>query len=109
MSGGITATTVLAAAAVAGTAYSVYSSERAASAQAKAQNAAQQQAKDAALKQEKVADEANNRVNQKRPDTSAILDAASQAGRGGASGTMLTGTLGVDPSALSLGKNTLLG
>jgi hypothetical protein len=39
----------------------------------------------------------------------AILDAATQAGKGGASGTMLTGSQGIDPNLLSLGKNTLLG
>lgn len=105
MSGGISATTVLAAAAVAGTAYAVYSGERAADAQSKAQN----EARANAAKQEKAADEATNRANQKRPDTMAILDAAAQSGKGGASGTMLTGPQGVDPSALNLGKNTLLG
>lgn len=105
MSGGISATTVLAAAAVAGTAYAVYSGERAADAQSKAQNEAHANA----AKAEKSADEATNRANQKRPDTMAILDAAAQSGKGGASGTMLTGSQGIDPSALNLGKNTLLG
>lgn len=103
MSGGTTA--VLAAAAVAGTAYSIYSGERAADEQA----AARKQAKANALKQEKAAEEANNRANQKRPDTASILDAAMQAGKGGQSSTMLTGPMGVDPGALTLGKNTLLG
>lgn len=105
MSGGISATAVLAATAVAATAYTVYSGERAADAQKKAQN----EARANAVKQEKAADEATNRVNQKRPDTMAILDSAAQAGKGGASGTMLTGPQGVDPAALNLGKNTLLG
>lgn len=103
MSGGTTA--VLAAAAVAGTAYSIYSGERAADAQKKAQD----EAKANALKQEKAADEATNRANQKKPDTMAILDAASQSSKAGAASTMLTGPMGVDPSALTLGKNTLLG
>lgn len=94
-----------AVAAVVGTAYSVYSGERAADAQEKAQ----QQAKANADKQAKAADEATNRANQKQADTSAILSAAQQAGKGGASGTMLTGPQGVDPNSLSLGKNTLLG
>lgn len=79
--------------------------KKAASAQEQAQNQAQAQADSAA----KSADVANNRANQKSPDTSAILSAAAQAGKGGASGTMLTGTQGIDPAALSLGKNTLLG
>lgn len=92
-------------AAVAGTAYSVYSGERAADAQA----SAQKQAKALALKQEKAAEEANNRANQKRADTMSILDSAAQAGRSGASSTMLTGPQGIDPAALTLGKNSLLG
>lgn len=99
------ATTALAVAAVAGTAYSIYSGERAAHAQQKAQS----EAKANALKQEKAADEAFNAANRKKPDTMAILDAASQSGKAGASSTMLTGPMGVDPSALTLGKNTLLG
>ena len=105
MSGGITATTVLAAAAVAGTAYTIYNGQKQADAQEKAQNQAQANA----LKQETAADQATNKANQKRPDTMAILDAATQAGKGGASGTMLTGASGVDPNALQLGKSTLLG
>jgi hypothetical protein len=55
------------------------------------------------------ADQAMNRANQKKPDTSALLSAATQAGKAGASGTLLTGPQGVDPNTLSLGKSTLLG
>ncbi len=91
--------------AAAGTAYSVYSGERAAGAQSDAQN----QAKDAAQKQATQADQALNRANQKSPDTAAILSGAQQAGKAGQSGTMLTGPSGVDSSSLTLGKNTLLG
>ncbi len=57
----------------------------------------------------KQADQDFNRANQRKPDTAAILSAAQQAGKGGASGTMLTGAQGVDPASLTLGKNTLLG
>ncbi len=103
MSGGATA--VLAAAAVAGTAYSIYSGERAAD----AQQDAQKEARNNALKAEQNAQQATNRANQKKPDTAGILDAASQSGKAGASGTMLTGPQGIDPAALNLGKNTLLG
>lgn len=103
MSGGATA--VLAAAAVAGTAYSIYSGERSADAQA----SAQKEARNNALKAEQNAQQATNRANQKKPDTAGILDAASQSGKAGASGTMLTGPQGIDPAALNLGKNTLLG
>jgi Flp pilus assembly protein TadB len=70
---------------------------------------ARQQAQDNANRQAAQADQDMNRANQKKPDTSAILSAASQAGKAGASGTMLTGPQGVDPNALNLGKNTLLG
>ncbi|BCB27048.1 hypothetical protein SKTS_19340 [Sulfurimicrobium lacus] len=96
---------VMAGAALAGTAYSIYSGERAADAQSSAQN----QAKAQADKQATAADQAQNRANQKKPDTSAILSAAGQAGKAGESGTMLTGPAGVGANTLNLGKNTLLG
>ncbi len=90
--------------AIAGTAYSVYSGERAADAQKKAQ----EEAKQNALKQEKAADEAFNAANRKKPDTMALL-ASQQAGKTGVSSTLLTGPGGVNSSALTLGKSTLLG
>ena len=77
--------------------------------QKKAAEKASQQAQDNANKQAAQADQDMNRANQKKPDTSAILSAAQQSGKAGASGTMLTGPQGVDPNALNLGKNTLLG
>jgi uncharacterized protein (DUF2345 family) len=94
-----------AVAAVVGTAYTVYSGERAADAQSSAQNEARANAE----KQATAADQAQNKANQKKPDTSAILSAAGQAGKAGESGTMLTGPAGVGASTLNLGKNTLLG
>lgn len=103
MSGGATA--VMAAAAVASTVYTIASGERAASKQDKAQS----EAKANALKQEKAAEEATNKANQKRPDAQGALDSAMQAGKSGASGTLLTGATGVDPATLQLGKTTLLG
>jgi hypothetical protein len=57
----------------------------------------------------KAADENMNRATQKRPNTAGILASAQQAGKAGASGTMLTGPQGVDPAALTLGRSTLLG
>lgn len=96
---------VLAGAAVAGTAYSIYSGQQQASAQKKANAAAQANAE----KQATAAEQAANAANQKRPDTSAILDAATQSGRAGVSGTMLTGSLGVDKKDMALGKSSLLG
>lgn len=110
MSGGATA--VMAAVAVAGAAVAYNNGKEQKSAAEKAakqaeQNAAkQEQAADQATNQ---ANQATNQANQKKPNTAWILDAAAQAGKAGASGTMLTGPQGVDPSALTLGKNTLLG
>lgn len=94
-----------AVAAVVGTAYTVYSGERAADAQSSAQNEARANAE----KQATAADQAQNKANQKKPDTSAILSAAGQAGKAGESSTMLTGPMGVNANQLNLGKNTLLG
>lgn len=96
---------LVAAALVGSTAYSIYSGERAASAQEKAQR----QAQAAASAQAKAADEAQNKANQRRPDTAAIMAAAQQSGMAGNSSTMLTGTAGVGADALKLGKSTLLG
>lgn len=112
MSGGVTATTVLAAAAVAGTAYSIYAGERQADKQAEAlnqQRQAQAEAKTAAEKQQSTAEQNVNRANAKQPDAGAILSAATQAAKGGPAGTMLTGPQGVNPNELALGKSTLLG
>lgn len=107
MSGATSA--ILATVAVVGTAYSIYSGERASSAQKNAQEKAQQQAQQQAQKQEQAAGQAINQANQKKPDTSAVLSSAQQAGKSGQSGTMLTGPRGVDPTSLTLGKSTLLG
>ena len=64
-----------------------------------AANAAQQQAQQA----EQQADMQFNRANQRRAN-----DAGTMPGGAGNS-TLLTGPGGIDPSALTLGKNTLLG
>ena len=103
MSGGSSA--ILAAAVVASTVISYRNGQDA----KQAQSAAQQQAQANALKQERAADQAMNQANQKKPDTAAILSAAQQSGKAGASGTMLTGPAGIDPNSLTLGKSTLLG
>lgn len=112
MSGGITATGVLAAAAVAGTAYSVYAGEE----QKKAAKAGMAQAQDNAVRQEQQAEkalkaqmDATNKNVSKRADAASVRDAAALSGKAGQSGTMLTGAGGIDPSQLLLGKSTLLG
>lgn len=97
--------TIALAALAAGTATSIYNGIQ----QKNAASYAARQAKENADKQEKQAQEAQNRANQKRADTAGILDAAMQSGKAGASGTMLTGPQGIDPAALNLSKNTLLG
>lgn len=94
-----------AVAAVVGTSYAVYSGERASS----VQKDGQRKAEVAATQNATLADQANNKANQKRPDTNALASANAQAAKAGGSGTMLTGSAGVDPAALQLGKNTLLG
>lgn len=94
----------IALAALAGsTAVGLYSANQ----QKKAGEQAASEAKKAALATEQQAQQATNRENQKAPDAEALLKAAQ--GKAGASGTMLTGPQGVDPTALALGKNTLLG
>ena len=105
MSGGATAAWVAAGIAAVGTAVAYDQGQQ----QKKSAENASRQAQANADKQLAQADQETNRANQKRPDTSAILGAAQQAGKAGASGTMLTGPTGIDPSTLQLGKSTLLG
>jgi uncharacterized protein HemX len=99
------AITAVAAAAVIGAGVSYYNGQQ----QAAASKAALAQAKETATKNAQQADEAYNAANKRTADTSALLSAAQQSGKAGASGTMLTGSSGVDTSSLQLGKNTLLG
>lgn len=89
----------------ASTAATIYNGEQS----RKAQNKATDAAKANALKQADAQDQATNRANAKAPDVGAMLAANEQAAKGGAGSTMLTGAQGIDPSTLSLGKNTLLG
>lgn len=100
------------AVAAAGTAYSVYSGERAASAQQKAlqqQEAAQAESMAMQKSQAQKAEQNINRANRRQPDVAGIAQGATQMAGQGPSGTMLTGPMGVDPSQLQLGKSTLLG
>lgn len=92
---------------VANTGYTIYEGERSADAQERSQRQALADAKATA----QSADEANNRANQKRPNSNsnAILASAQQAAKGGMGGTLLTGPQGVNPGEMSLGKSTLLG
>ena len=90
---------LLAVAALAGAAQQQDASRRQKNQAKDAANAAQQQAQQA----EQQADMQFNRANQRRAN-----DAGTMPGGAGNS-TLLTGPGGVDPSALTLGKNTLLG
>jgi len=108
MSFGLSATAVeliAAGVAAASAGASVYSAKQGAIAQKHAGQAAIA----AANKNAQQADEANNQANAKSPDVSAMLSANLAAGRSGASGTMLTGAGGIDPTLLTLGKSSLLG
>lgn len=97
---------LVAAAATAASAYVSYEQGEKARA---SQEVAGRQAADQAKKQADQAEQSINRANAKRPDTNAMLSATAQASKAGAGGTMLTGPMGIDPAALQLGKNTLLG
>lgn len=102
---GIEVGTALLASAIIGGGAAAYSANKAKSAQ---EDATAQATKDAKTTADAAA-EATNRANQKKPDTAAALGNAQGNGKGGASGTMLTGPNGIDPAALQLGKTTLLG
>ena len=102
---GISAAAVAAIGAAASVGVAVYNGQQ----QASAQKKALAQAQNNAQAQATAADQAMNKASQKTPDTRNSIDAAMSAGRGGQSGTMLTGASGIDPSSLSLGKSTLLG
>lgn len=62
-----------------------------------------------AAKSAQQSEEQINRANAKSPNGSAINQSNMIDSKGGGSGTMLTGSQGVDPSSLTLGKSTLLG
>lgn len=98
---GWTATAWLAIAAGTTAAASVYSTD----VSRKAGNKAADNAEANASQQEQQF----NKLNGKTPDTMALMDQNTQAGKNGPSGTLLTGPKGIDPSKLTLGRNTLLG
>jgi len=104
----IAATTVAAA----GIGYSIYAGEQGKKAQERAmseQRTAQQRAAMEADKQAAASEAAMRRAAGRQPDIAGIMAAAQEGAAGGPSATMLTGPQGIDPSQLSLGRNTLLG
>lgn len=105
MSFGWSAATWMAVSVATTTAASLYSANQAAA----GQNRALQQAKKTAQAQQLASDEANNKANAKSPNVAALMSANVLNARNGQAGTMLTGPGGLDPSAMTLGKTTLLG
>lgn len=96
----------------AGLGYSIYAGEQGAAAQKKAME--QQQAAQARASRQAEAQAAESKANirrsqQQAPDVASIMAAAQESGAGGPASTMLTGPAGIDPSQLTLGRNTLLG
>lgn len=75
----------------------------------KAQTTATQTAEANALSTERKNETATNDANKKVPDIASILSQAANAGKVGVGSTMLTGSSGVAPGTLTLGKTTLLG
>lgn len=97
-----------AAIALAGTAYGIIQGERGSMAQKKGlklQAAAQRSAEDAAMRQQRMADEASAKANARKPDISALL--AGEQGLGVSS--MLSGPAGVALNRLRLGRSSALG
>jgi hypothetical protein len=95
-----------------GTGYGIYAGNKSADAQQKGlqlQTQATQQAEANALSTERKNQTSMNAANQKTPDISDIMARAAQASKGGVGSTMLTGSGGVNPGSINLGKSTLLG
>lgn len=83
----------------------VYSANK----QAKTQKRAQQQAASDAEAARKQADNEFNRANQKSPNVAALFKQNKASGGLGTSGTFLTGAGGAPTSSGMLGRTTLLG
>lgn len=106
---GVTTATVIAgigAAAAVGSGISSYIQGQKAQGQAKEANAQNQKDSQTALTAQQ---NAQNQANARTANSSATAGAPGAGGGGSGVGTMLTGPGGVDPSTLTLGKNTLLG
>ena len=106
---------VAAASMTAGTAYQIKSGIDSSSARDQAladQNRNQAQAKKDAEEQTARSEQMQSDIlmkSKRQQGTREAMDYAGQDAQGGAAGTMLTGPSGVDPSALSLGRSSLLG
>lgn len=95
----------LAVAAVASVGMSYYQGQKQANAAKDARRDAEVNAKNTADQ----ADQAFNAQNKKTPNVAGAMDANTNAAKGGIGSTMLTGAQGIDPTALNLSQNNLLG
>ena len=75
----------------------------------KEQRRANERAESRAKAEQQRSEQEYNRANRQNVDIESALDASELASKQGASGTLLTGSTGVDPNQLNLGSNTLLG
>lgn len=98
-------TATIAAVGVLGTAASVYQGQQ----QQKQMKKASAEAKAASDRQLALAEQEMNKVDAKSPNVQGMRNQNAMAEGENATATMLTGAGGVDPSKLTLGKNTLLG
>jgi len=73
------------------------------------QRQANERAESRAKAEQQRSEQEYNRANRQNVDVESALDASELASKQGASGTLLTGSTGVDPNQLNLGSNTLLG
>tara|TARA_R100000664_G_C2711719_1_gene108269 strand:- start:16 stop:339 length:324 start_codon:yes stop_codon:yes gene_type:complete len=73
------------------------------------QRKANERAESRAIAEKQRSEQEYNRANRQNVDVESSLDAAELSAQQGASGTLLTGNMGVDPNELNLGQNTLLG
>lgn len=96
---------IIAAATVANTGYSIYSGQKAAKTQKRAATQAAQQAEQAQRQSERDF----NRMNQKTPNVAAMMQRNRASAGGGVGGTFLTGQGGAPVASGMIGRSTLLG
>ena len=73
------------------------------------QRQANERAEQRAKAEQSRTEQEYNRANRQNVDVESALDASELSAQQGASGTLLTGSMGVDPNTLNLSRNTLLG
>ena len=73
------------------------------------QRQANERAEQRALQEKQRSEQEYNRANRQNVDVESALDASKLSTKQGASGTLLTGSMGVNPEELDTSKNTLLG